>query len=130
MAGFSNAVEVALLNLVLRGTAYGIATAAYLSLHSADPGETGINELVNTNGSLYTRKAATFDACVGDGSTGCKLHARVQWSWLPAGAVPYVGIWTLSSGGVYLGSINSGFLDSLAQFDSYWLESDTVFTLD
>ena len=65
------------------------------SLHSADPGATGANEI---SGGSYTRQAPTFNAA----STGARaLNADLTFS-VPAGStVSFVGYW---SGTTFIGS--------------------------
>lgn len=60
MAGLTNYSQVAILNHLLRNTSLTSPTTVYLALHSADPGETGANELAAANG--YARQAIAFDA--------------------------------------------------------------------
>jgi hypothetical protein len=129
MTGFSNAVETDVLNLVLRGTGYTRHPASLMSLHYADPGDTGINELVNSGSpmTLYARKACAFNAA--DLVTGRSLlTARVKFDFLPGGPITHFGLW--NDTGDFLGSIPSGFAGLLQVYDSFWVETDTVFTLD
>lgn len=71
------------------------ARASHMSLHSADPGTTGVNELT---GGSYARKAPTFAVSSG----GVKqLSADVVFD-IPAGAtVAYIGYWDTTT---FLGS--------------------------
>lgn len=74
--------------------------AVFASLHSADPGDTGANEL--TGGSpAYTRKAITwFAAAAGN----LDNNANPTWD-VPAGAtVSYVGYWSAATAGTFYGS--------------------------
>lgn len=69
-------------------------TAVYASLHSADPGSNGANEL--SGGSpAYARKACVFNAA----SAGSRaLNANVTFD-VPAGStVAYVGYWDALAG--------------------------------
>lgn len=61
MAGLSNYAQVAALNHALRNTATSSPGTVYMGLNSADPGETGANEL---SGSGYARQAMSFAAAV------------------------------------------------------------------
>lgn len=127
MTGFGNAIENDVLNLVIKGTAYARGPATEISLHFADPGDTGINELLNTGGSTYARKS-----CVGlwaDAVNGeSLLTANIPWLWLPGGPIPFLGLW--NAAGDYIGSIASGLADPIQQFDSFLLQVGTKFTLD
>lgn len=61
MAAFSDYLENALLNHVLRNTAYTSPSAVYIALSDADPGDDG-SGLSEPSGGSYARVAATFDA--------------------------------------------------------------------
>jgi len=76
------------------------ALAVFVSLHSADPGESGTNEL--TGGSpTYARKAITWNAA----ASGSMDDSNVPVFDVPAaGVVLYVGFWSLVTGGVFYGA--------------------------
>lgn len=90
------ALQTAVLN-----TAVDAATAllTFASLHSADPGATGANEI--TGGSpAYARKAVVYDPAAGGVAA---LDAAIEFD-VPAGTtVAYVGFWSASSGGTWRG---------------------------
>jgi hypothetical protein len=69
---------------------------AFLSLHSADPGSTGTNEL--TGGSpAYARKPTTWSTPSGGVFTGTVVFD------IPAGSnVAWVGAWSAVTGGTFL----------------------------
>lgn len=69
------------------------STTYYLSLHTADPGQSGASE--GTDG----RQAITF----GNSSSGTQASTNTQtWSSAVGGQTyTYFGIWTLASGGTY-----------------------------
>jgi len=72
------------------------ATISYLSLHTADPGTTGANEV---SGGSYARQAITFGAA--SGGTGASTNAQT-FSNMPAEAGNlYIGTWSAVSGGTY-----------------------------
>jgi hypothetical protein len=81
--------------VAIRNSMLAVPVAAYVSLHSADPGASGLlNEL--TGGSpAYARKPAVFNAA----SAGARaLNADVVFD-IPAGAsVAYVGHWSAIAG--------------------------------
>ena len=83
----------------LRGT-NPAAPLTHASLHNADPGATGANEL--TGGSpAYARQAITFGAAAA-GSIDSSTQPVFD---VPAGAtVAYVGFWSAAVGGTFLGS--------------------------
>jgi hypothetical protein len=75
---------------------------AYASLHSADPGNSGANEL--SGGSpAYARKAIS----VGASSSGQRTASTQPVLDVPAGTtVAFVGYWSAVSGGTFLGSFD------------------------
>ncbi|MER7167037.1 hypothetical protein ABT336_13345 [Micromonospora sp. NPDC000207] len=73
--------------------------AAFLSLHTADPGSTGMSEA--TGGSpAYARKSATWSSASG----GSKALSSAVTFDVPAGTYTHVGYWSAGSGGTYSGS--------------------------
>jgi len=82
----------------LRGTNPTVALA-YASLHSADPGDTGANEV--TGGTpAYARKAVT----IGAASAGAIAATNQPVFDVPPGTtVTHVGFWSAVSGGTFLG---------------------------
>ena len=75
-------------------------TIAYISLHTGDPGATGVDNEVSGGSPAYARKAATINAA----ATGSRaLDADVTLD-VPACTVSYVGYWSLVTGGVFHGS--------------------------
>lgn len=74
------------------------ADAPYASLHTADPGTTGADEV--TGGTpAYARKALTWSASSG-GSKGASL---VTFDVPASTDVTHFGLWSASSGGTFLG---------------------------
>lgn len=77
-------------------TSYGSA-GGFLSLHTADPGTTGTNEVTNTGSPAYARKAVTW----GSASAGA-ITGTVTFD-VPSGTtVTFVGVWTALTGGTFL----------------------------
>lgn len=73
--------------------------AAYLSLHTADPGSTGTSEA--TGGSpAYARQSASWSTASGGSKA---LSATVTFD-VPAGTYTHVGYWTASTSGTFNGS--------------------------
>jgi hypothetical protein len=124
MSGLGTQAETELLDLVLRGTAYPKLAVTRMSLHSADPGEAGGSELVNTAGSTYARQVCSFAAASGGQS---QLSAPVTFTYLPAGPVPYLGLWTTA--GEFRGSLASGFAGVLVFGASLLVPVDTIFEI-
>src|SRR3954462_10178945 len=78
------------------------ALVSHLSIHSASPGSTGINELA---GGGYARQAVTWTAA----ATGL-VHSVAQVSFsVPAGSTAaYVGFWSALTAGTFYGSAPVG----------------------
>lgn len=75
-----------------------LAAADYISLHTADPGLTGANEV--TGGSpAYARKALTWSSA----ANGTKSISNQPVFDVPATTVAYVGLWSAVTGGTYYG---------------------------
>jgi hypothetical protein len=88
MAEMSNYLENALINGTLRATTYTAPTTVYVSLHSADPGDGGGNEI---SGGSYARKAVTFGAPSDGVSTNSAdvTFDQATGSW---GTITHIGI--------------------------------------
>ncbi len=73
------------------------ATTYYLSLHTADPGTTGANEVT---GGSYARQAITFSSA----SNGSQTSTNAQtFTNMPAVTLAGTGIWSTATAGNYLG---------------------------
>ena len=73
--------------------------AGFVSLHTADPGTTGINEA--TGGApAYARKAITWNAA----ATGSVTASNQPVFDVPAGTYTHVGFWSLVTAGTFYGS--------------------------
>lgn len=92
----SNFLENKILDHVLRNTAYTPAATVYVSLHTADSGETGASEV---SGGSYVRKAASFTAAA---SGATETSADLTWTSMPAATLTHVGIWDASTAGNFL----------------------------
>ena len=95
MTGLSSSGETAVLT--------PLTTTAYVSLHTADPGNTGASEV---SGSAYARQGPITFANAGNNPTVASNSAIVTFpaatgSW---GTVSYFGVWTAASGGTFQGS--------------------------
>jgi hypothetical protein len=74
-----------------------ISKAVYASLHTANPGDTGSNEV---SGGSYTRKPLTW----GTPSNGSVSITNQPVFDVPGGTtVSYVGLWSAASGGTFYG---------------------------
>lgn len=96
MAEISNYLENALINGTLRGTTFTAPAAVYVSLHTADPTDTGTGTEVS--GGSYVRQAATFGAPSNGVST---TTADINYPQATAsyGTVGWIGIWDASTAG-------------------------------
>ena len=75
--------------------------AVYVSLHTADPGTTGTNEV--TGGTpAYARKAAEAWASASGGSMSA--YGTDPVFDVPACTVAYAGLWSASTAGTFYGS--------------------------
>ena len=93
MAGLSSAGEAVVLDALL--------TSRFLSMHSADPGNTGTSEI---SGNAYARQSVTFTK-TGNNPTVAANNAVVQFptatgNW---GMISYFGIWSAVTAGTFLG---------------------------
>lgn len=75
------------------------AAAAYVSLHTADPGTTGTNE-VSGGSPAYARKSTSS---WGTDTTDDGIRTVTVTFDVPSGVtVTHIGLWTASSGGTFL----------------------------
>lgn len=104
----------------LRGTNPTVALA-YASLHTADPGDDGANEV--TGGTpAYARKAITMAAA----SAGAIAATNQPVFDVPGGTtVTHVGFWSAVSGGTFLGSADVTD-ETFASQGTYTLTSATL----
>ena len=68
------------------------ALGSYISLHSADPGTTGANEV-----SGAARQQTTW----GTSSSGTSSGTQVTFSSVPSGSYTHYGVWTAATGGTF-----------------------------
>lgn len=83
----SDYLEAAILNEVLRNTNLAAVATVYLSLHTADPADTGGSEVV---GGSYARQAVAFDA---PAAGVCVNSAAEEFASMPAVTVTHIGLW-------------------------------------
>jgi len=98
----SNFLELEVLDHVLGGADYVRPATVYISLHTADPGETGANEVASAKG--YAREPVTNNATNWPAAAaGSKSNGTVITMDTPIGAgwglVTYFGIWDALSAG-------------------------------
>jgi hypothetical protein len=97
MAEFSNYLENAIINAVLRNTSYTSPTTVYVSLWTSDPTDTGTAG-TEVSGGSYARTAVTFGAPSNGVSvtTADVTFPTCTASW---GTVGWIGINDNSTGG-------------------------------
>ena len=96
MAEFSNYLENALINAVLRNTSYTSPTTVYVSLYTSDP--TDADTGTEVSGGSYARTAVTFGAPSNGVSTNSAdvTFPTATASW---GTVTHIGIHDASTAG-------------------------------
>lgn len=100
----SNYLELALLDHVFGGGDYTRPATLYVSLHTADPGETGANE---TTGTAYAREPVTNNATnFPAAAAGAKSNGTLIQFDTPGaggwGTVTHLGIWDALSAGNFI----------------------------
>jgi len=96
MAEFSNYLENALINAVLRNTSYTSPTTVYVSLYTTDP--TDADSGTEVSGGSYARTAVTFGAPSNGVSTN-SADVTFPTSTSSWGTVTHIGIHDASTGG-------------------------------
>jgi hypothetical protein len=89
---FTTDTANAILNAILKNTAMTLPSSLYVSLHTADPADSGANEIA------VTRQSATFTTPSAKASTNT---ANIVFTNMPAVTVTYVGLWSASTSGTF-----------------------------
>ena len=89
--------------------AYG-TNGAYASLHSADPGTTGVSE-ISGGAPAYARKALTWAAGTVDGIVTASATFDVPAST----GITHAGIWTAVTAGTYLDKVAAVYSSQASQ---------------
>ena len=108
MSAKSDYLEEKILNYVLRNTSDWAPTAVYLSLHTANPGETDGSEI---SGNGYSRVQIEFDEAHSTNGTAANTNVETfTASGGNFGAITHFGIHDASSGGnlLYYGALTDG----------------------
>ena len=84
---FSTYLGNMVIDHMFRNQAYTSPSAVYVSLHTADPGLDGANEVT---GGSYARKALTLAAASSKSSSN---GVAVEFTSMPATSVLYGGVW-------------------------------------
>jgi hypothetical protein len=96
MAEFSNYLENALINAVLRNTSYTSPTTVYVSLYTSDP--TDADTGTEVSGGAYARTAVTFGA-PSNGVTTNSADVTFPTCTASWGTVTHIGIHDASTAG-------------------------------
>lgn len=90
------------LDHVLRNTAWTKPTNTYVSLHTADPGLTGANEV---SAGWYARQTASWAVAT---TSGISTNATLTWSAITGSGVTvtHIGLWDASSAGNFLWALD------------------------
>lgn len=92
----SNYLEIELLDAVFNADAFGLAANPYVSLHTADPGETGASEVA---GGSYARQQAAFSAAAAGATENTGI---IDFTGMPAVTLTHAGIWDALAAGNFL----------------------------
>lgn len=96
MAEFSNYLENAVINAVLRATTYTSPTTVYVGLYTTDP--TDADSGTEVSGGSYARTSVAFDA-PSNGVTQNTSDLTFPTATASWGTVTHIGIHDASSGG-------------------------------
>ena len=96
MAEFSNYLENAVINAVLRNTSYTSPTTVYVGLYTTDP--TDADSGTEVSGGSYARTSVAFDA-PSNGVTQNTADLTFPTATASWGTVTHIGIHDASSGG-------------------------------
>jgi len=96
MAEFSNYLENALINAVLRNTSYTSPTTVYVALFTSDPTDAGSGTEVS--GGSYSRTSVTFGA-PSNGVTTSNADCTFPQATASWGTVTHIGLYDASTSG-------------------------------
>lgn len=97
--GLTNSVQESLTKTVTQDTSFSIADPYWMSLHSANPGGSGANEITTGSGA-EARQEVAFS---GSNGTDANTSAAVVFTIASAVDVTWVGAWTAETGGTFIG---------------------------
>lgn len=99
--GLKDTVRNGFINAIVGATNYTANTNVYVSLHTADPGNTGASEATYTS---YARvNATTKFAAAASGSSSNNATLQFPTSTGGTNTVGYVGLWDASTTGNWIG---------------------------
>lgn len=101
MAGFSNYLENELLDFIFTDATGDVSAgfaSVFVSLHSADPGETGASE-ISASGGGQLRNELARNTDWNSASSGLTDNANaITFSGMPSATITHIGIWDNSAG--------------------------------
>lgn len=103
----SDYLEVQLRAHLFRSGTFAKPAALFVSLHTADPGDTGANEVSGGNYSRVQRDPSDANWTAPDNTGGVTANASAITFPAPTGnwgTVTHVGIWDAATGGNFLAS--------------------------
>jgi hypothetical protein len=99
MPGMSTFLAGKVIDHLLRNQAYTPPTTVYLSLHTGDPGLTGLNEVT---GGSYVRQACALTAAASGHTDNSGLISFTSMPAIAAPGVVFGGLWDASTVGNFL----------------------------
>lgn len=95
----SNAYEVLMLNHITGNGSQGFVSQIFVSLHTGNPGEDGLNNELTDSG--YVRQAINFNNATTSGATS---NSTITFPDIvnTSPTVSHFGLWTSSSGGTFI----------------------------
>lgn len=127
MSKLSAYLADALINAVLRNTAYTSPSTVYLSLHTADPGDTGTSEV---SGGSYARQPIAWNVAANGAvrNTAAVTFPTATAGW---GSVLYFGVWDVVSAGnlLFYGSLpvsSAGSYASVLSGETYLIHAGAL----
>lgn len=92
---FTIATANKILDKILRNVDFTPSAALYISLHTADPGESGTSEVT---GGTYGRQVCTFNAAAAKSSANAGV---LNFTLMPIATVTHFGVWSAASAGTF-----------------------------
>lgn len=126
MSQISDFLELELLDAVFNQATYSPA-ALYVSLHTADPGETGAAEA--TGGSYARQLATTSFALASAGAVSS--DTAISFTDMPATTITHVGVWDAVTAGNFLWGATLSASKTTNAGDTFQITAGNLtFTLD
>ena len=120
MTDFSDALENRILEAVLRATVWTAVPGVRMSLHTADPGDTGASEAA---GGSYARQTPSYGGAV---AGVCTQTGTVTFASMPATTITHWGLWSSDTVPVFLFRGTLSAPATLVAGDSFVMSGSTV----